>query len=145
MTFSIRLNETDRAERASCELILGEHKENFPVITTLWNRFNYESQWIEALNGFVKNNVDACVLVTDIQPPGDSFGISYWAVFRAGDVAVFQERFSRELSKRLIGPAKTVEPHIPPRIQGTSQEYSQVSEWTVPIDDLRRFVERSLT
>jgi CdiI N-terminal domain len=140
MTFSIRSCETGEIGRALCEIIIGEHKEAFPLITTYWDRSVYESQWIEALAALVDGRVSSCALVTDIQPPEDSFGIVYWALFRRGDIGYVQERFSRELSAQFVGSAESIESHIPPRIQGTPEEHAAVSEWVISIGDLRQFV-----
>ena len=144
MTFCIRsIENASGVHKVLCELTLGEHRELFPLLTTLWTPDRYRSQWIEALHALVKGEVEACILVTDIQPPDDSFGMAYWALFREGDHAYFQERFTRELSQHLLGSAKCIEAHIPPRVQGTPEEHSVVSEWIVPIQDLRKFVASS--
>lgn len=143
MTFSIRSVDVGNTLQGKCELIIGDHKEVFPLITTLWARDAYESQWMDALQALAGERVDCCVLITDIQPSEDSSGITYWAMFREGQDVYLQERFSRDQTALLVGPASAAAPYIPSRIQGTPEEQSRVSEWTLPIGDVRQFVENS--
>lgn len=142
MTFSIRSIDIGNVLQGKCEVTIGDHKEVFPLITTLWTRVAYESQWMEALQSLVGDCVDCCVLITDIQPIDDSSGVTYWAMFKEGQDVYLQERFSRDPAF-LIGPASAVAPHIPSRIQGTREEQSRVSEWTLSIEDVRVFIENS--
>lgn len=76
MTFSIRSIDVGNILQGKCEVIIGDHKEVFPLITTLWTRDAYESQWMEALQSLVDERVDCCVLITDIQPSEDSSGVT---------------------------------------------------------------------
>ena len=141
MTFSIRSIGTGDSQRALCELVLGDHKEVFPLITSMWTRDMYQAQWMDALRALVEDRVSSCVLVTDIKAPEISYGVSYWALFKEDGIVYFQERFSRNLMAELISPASTAEPHIPARVQGTPEEHSQVSEWELSIDEVRHFIE----
>ena len=140
MTFSIRSFDTDSLSRGKCELIIDDHKELFPLVTTLWARKAYELQWKEALLALLAGHVDSCVLITDIQPPQDSSGITYWAMYKEGQNVYLQEHISRDRTAFFIGSASAVAPHIPSRIQGTSEEQSQVSEWSISIEAVRQFV-----
>ena len=142
MTFSIRSQLVAPSTSATCELVLGDHYESFPLITSLWSREAYEAQWTEALSALVSGAVKSCALMTDIQPPEDSVGVSYWALFRQDDLVYLQERFLRASSALLVGPPISVEAHIPPRIQGTTEEQSRVSEWTVALPDIREFLKK---
>ena len=143
MTFSIRSIDVGSPLKGKCESIIGGHKEIVPLITTLWTREAYESQWMDALQALTDGRVDCCVLITDVQPPEDSSGVTYWAMYREGCNVYLQEQFSRDRTALLIGPARAVVPHIPPRIQGSPEEQSEVSEWVLPIEDVRKFVENS--
>lgn len=142
MTFSIRSIEVGNPLQGKCESIIGDHKEIFPLITTLWTPAAYEAQWMDALKSLVDEHVDCCVLITDVQPSEDSSGVTYWAMYREGDHVYLQEQFSRDRAALLIGSATAVLPHIPPRVQGTPEEQSEVSEWVLPIEDIRQFVEK---
>jgi hypothetical protein len=144
MTFSIRSIDIGNTLQGKCETIIGDHKEVVPLITTLWACDAYESQWMEALQALADESVNCCVLITDVQHPEDSTGVTYWAMYREGQDIYLQEQFSRDRTALLIGPASAVAPHIPTRIQGTLEEQSQVSEWMVPIDDLRQFVKNAV-
>ena len=134
--FRIRAIDTGSEVQAECELIIGDHKEVFPLITTLWTRTEYELQWRSSLQDLMNGVVDCCVLVTDIQPAHESAGISYWVLFREGALVYLQERFSRDQYFQLTGPASVAEPYIAARIQGTAEEHSCVSEWICSIDDI---------
>jgi CdiI N-terminal domain len=140
MTFSIRSIDTGNASQGKCELIIGDYKEVFPLITTLWSPDAYESQWMEALEALTTGHVDCCVLITDIQPSDVSSGICYWAMFRDVKAVRLQERFSRNQMALLVGPPSVVASHIPPRIQGTPEEHARVSEWEISIEDVCQFL-----
>jgi CdiI N-terminal domain len=135
--FKICSMDTGSDIQAECEVIIGDHKEVFPLITTLWTRAEYELQWRSALQDLISGVVNSCALVTDIQPPDESAGIAYWALFREGTAVYFQERLSRDPSPHLTGSARLAEPHIAPRIQGTAEERSCVSEWVLSIKDIK--------
>lgn len=140
MTFSIRSIDAGNPRQGKCELVVGDHKEVFPLITTLWSREAYESQWREALRALADGYVDCCLLMTDIQPSEDSSGVSYWAMYREGNSVYLQEQFSRQQTALLVGSATKVASHIPARIRGTLHEQSQVSEWVLPIADISQFL-----
>ena len=140
MKFSIRAIDIGNPLQGLCESIFGDHKELVPLITTLWTLGAYESQWMDSLESLLDECVNCCVLITDVQPPQDSSGVTYWAMYKEGDFVYLQEQFSRDLATLLIGSATAVMPHIPPRIQGSPEEQSEVSEWVFPIEDIRQFV-----
>lgn len=140
MTFSISITETSDPDLGRCELVIGDHKEIFPIVTSLWSTKMYCSQWKQALIALLSDEVQSCALVTDIQAPEASHGIAYWVLFREGNSVHFQERFSRKLRDELCGSAAVAESHIPPRMQGTAEDFAQVSEWTIPIGALRKFI-----
>jgi CdiI N-terminal domain len=142
MTFNIHATESLDLLKTVAEISLGDHHESFPLITTRWSRQTYESQWVEALTALVEGRVQSCVLITDIQPPKQSSGVAYWALFREADLVYFQERFSRDMEAQLTGAAIHAEKHIPLRKQGTPVEQKQVSEWVVQLFHLRQFVKR---
>jgi hypothetical protein len=140
MKFSIHSLSAPSAVGAKCELVIGEHKEIFPLVTNLWSSDRYEAQWMESLRALEKYEVDRCVLITDIQPSDVSSGICYWAIFREGQTVYFQERFLREQSEVLVGSAVEVAPNIPARIQGDLEEHARVSEWQLSINDISEFL-----
>lgn len=142
MKFSIHSFDAPGTPGAKCELVIGEHKEIFPLVTNLWSLDRYEAQWIESLWALEKYEVDRCVLITDIQPSDVSSGICYWALFREGQTVYFQERFLREQSEVLVGPAVEVAPNIPARVQGEPDEHARVSEWQLSIDDIGEFLRK---
>ena len=143
MTFSIRAIDVGNAHQGKCETIIGSHREIVPLITTLWTREVYESQWIEALSNLIADRVNCCILITDVQPLKSSSGITYWALYKEGGDLYVQEQFSRDRSKLLNGSTSDVASYIQPRIQGTQEEQNEVSEWVLPIEDIRHFLESS--
>lgn len=140
MTFSISFGEPRPGERARGEIVLGEHRESFPLMTTFWTCEMYRAQWMNALQSLVNQQVEKCILITDIQPIEESAGISYWALFRQGDSVYVQERFSRERPAQLIGEARVAESFIDERIRGTPEEHAEVSEWMLSMSDISRFL-----
>ena len=140
MIFNIYTVYTGEAMQARYEIVLGDYKENGVLITTLWSREGYEKQWFESLSSLVDGLVQSCVLVTDVQPSAISGGITYWAVFKEDDVVYFQERWKMNSVTTLVGDPKKAEPNIGPRIQGTTDEHSRVSEWNLPFEYLWKFI-----
>lgn len=141
MTFCIRVLPSDKSppNRVVAEIVLGDHRETFPLITTRWTIQSYQQQWNEALEAMVMQRVAACMLVTDIQPYRDSTGITYWALFREGEYIHAQERLMRYApDEGLLLKPENVEKLIPPRIQGTAEEHERVSEWVVSMSDIVR-------
>ncbi len=145
MTFSIRElpNDKLRQNGTVAEVVLGEHRETFPLITTLWTIQDYQRQWHGAIEAMVKHQVTSGMLVTDVQPHQNSAGITYWAMFREGERVYVQERLMRFAppAELLLIP-KEAEKVIPPRIQGSDEEHKQVSEWLVLMSDLVKFLEK---
>ena len=63
-----------------------------------------------------------------------------WALFREGDFVYFQQIFARENYLGFLLSPCMVERHMPDRMEGTFEEYSQVSEWVLPISDIQEFL-----
>lgn len=141
MTFNIYSVDTNDEGQALYEIVLGDHKESAPLITTRWAKEMYEKQWLEALSALIEGGVKSCLLVTDIQPIATSAGITYWAIFREEDTVYFQQRWIMNSADSLIGSPSEVEKFIKPRIQGTPEEHSRVSEWGLPLKCLQEFVQ----
>lgn len=139
MTFSI-LAIRESSSKLRYEIAIGDERETAPLVTTLWEAARYEGQWAEALRALVERRVSACVLITDIQPAEQSYGIMYWALFTEGDTVFLQERFLRDNPMRLIGSPEVVEQNIPPRVQSSAEEHALVSEWEIGIDEVANFV-----
>jgi CdiI N-terminal domain len=144
MSFYIRVLPHSNAvpNVAKAEIALRDHVESFPLITSRWTIADYEAQWRNSLKALTTGAVDACVLVTDLQPIEDSAGMSYWVLFREQETIFVQERLMRTLSfsaNDLFRPEE-IEPIIPPRIQGTAEEFSQVSEWIISKADVVEFL-----
>lgn len=142
MTFSIDAVGAGSPTKFRCELVIGDHKESIPLITTLWTAEAYKSHWLNAIEALVGGKVERCALITDFQPSDQSVGVTYWALFNEDDVVYFQERFSRDANSLLTGLPLDALPHIPARKQGTPEEQSLVSEWVASIADLQRFIEQ---
>lgn len=121
------------------EVAIGDFKEVVPLMTNLWDVNAYESQWSEALTALIDERVDRCMLVVDIQPPPISSGITFWVLFREGESIYFQQRFLRERDEGKIRSPISAQQFIAPRLQGTSEDQAQVSEWVLSVEDVREF------
>jgi hypothetical protein len=144
VTFTIRTMPEPAASRESIspvwgEITLGEYIESFPLMTSLLSASEYEDQWAAAVRAIAQQRVNRAMLVTDIQPPSESSGISYFALFRDGARVFVQQRFMRPSPSVDVRLPEAVEATIPPRFQERDGEQMEVSEWCVPIDDLREF------
>ncbi len=142
MTFNIRSIYLGNPTVGQYEIVLGEYKEIAPLITTLWSFESYEAQWIDALRELSDNSAGSCVLITDIQPPEVSVGITYWAMYREGRNVYLQEQLATDKRDLLTQRAISAAPHIPLRVQGTLLDQSKVSEWKLSIEDIYKFIEK---
>jgi CdiI N-terminal domain len=139
--FNIRVIPVPGRQDLRYEISLDDVVETSPLITTKWSYKEYEAQWKEALTALAKGLVQSCVLITDVQPKGDSQGIMYWALFRDAGSIFLQERFLRDSPDTLLGRATEIERSIPPRVQGSAEEHALVSEWRVSLTDIKEYVE----
>ena len=56
------------------------------------------------------------------------------------DFVYFQEIFVRENYREFLLSPCMVEKHMPDRMEGAFEEYSQVSEWVLPISNIQEFL-----
>jgi|688.fasta_scaffold798237_2 hypothetical protein len=146
MTFDLKVLASLEGGHASAtaEICLGDHVETFPLITTRWPVERYEQQWRRTIEALVAGEVQRGMLITDIQPPEESAGVSYWALFRVATGVVLQERFMRTAPTAVnLEVPEVAESVIPPRVQGTPDEHVLVSEWEVSELALRDFLRKS--
>jgi CdiI N-terminal domain len=139
MTFCIQVVEHSVGQFRG-EIQFDSEIETFPLVITRWHPSQYESQWHDALAALTSGRVRACVLITDIQPPLDSAGLMYWALFKEGPVVFSQERFVREDVESFLAAPEKVEASIPPRVQGSMREQALISEWMVTLEEISDFL-----
>lgn len=143
MTFNIEISKGTRCQNEFVyEIDIDEHREVVPLMTTRWSPETYKKQWLEALKFLAASRWSRCALITCIQSESVSYGITYWALFREDDFVYFQEIFIRENYQKFLMSPMLVEQNMPERMQGTVEEYSRVSEWTLPISDIQEFLLR---
>lgn len=140
MTFGIHATPAVHGAPATYSIVLEGDREGGRLITTFWDCGEYEHQWREALKALSQRRVQSCVLITDIQPPAESYGVMYWAVFRDDSDVFLQERFLRMDPYRIVGRPEDVEARIPPRIQSRDVADPPVSEWRVRFSSVCAFV-----
>ncbi|WP_148293082.1 hypothetical protein [Comamonas sp. B-9] len=141
MAFNIEISKGTRCQNEFvCEIHIDEHREVVPLITTRWSPEIYKKQWVAALKFLAASRSSRCALITCIQPESISYGITYWALFRDWHFVYFQERFIRENYEKFLISPMMVERYMPDRMQGTVEEFSRVSEWTLPISDIQEFL-----
>lgn len=141
MTFNIEISKDTQCENGFVYKIdIDAHRELVPIITIIWSLEAHNRQWVEALEFLVASRSSRCALITCIQPESVSFGITYWALFREDGLVYFQEIFARENYRGFLLSPCMVERHMPDRMEGTFEEYSQVSEWVLPNSDIHEFL-----
>jgi hypothetical protein len=107
------------------ELTLGEHQEEFLSSLDAWQEADYERHWRDAVTRLVFHE-DTSRLVTSV----DARRVTWFALRREGDdVVVRAERGTLDPADP-FGPAVGEGHHLP-----------TVFEWTVPVADVRRFLE----
>jgi hypothetical protein len=143
MTFSIRvLNEpveTVYDENCHwCWIDINDYSERFPAPLTVWNIDQYKQQWERAIARILKGEA-ITYLITGLRDPWNSDFISLFVLYREGDDVFIQNQIilcegnEDKIAKMdLLDLVEERETH--------TEEGEEISEWKVPIDELRFFV-----
>lgn len=118
-----------------CEIIIGDHVETFPLQVNFWSAEEYTRQWHDAINRIVSGGVEiVAALIVDIQPPGESIGLTWWPIYRSGDRIYIRQQllFFNSLAKPfdIQNPYESVRPRV---------EDPQISEWELPLNCLKKY------
>ncbi|MEO7086494.1 MAG: hypothetical protein ABI442_18840 [Gemmatimonadaceae bacterium] len=146
MTFSIELLpgeivDPDTGSQSQYgEITLGSFQERFIALVGYWSAQRYASHWRDALMRVVEGEATSC-LITSLHDPADSHLLFWWPLYRIGDVVQVQN--SILLFEQLSAPFDPDNPFrfVPARTT-VSEEGQPISEWEVPVSDIKTFLDR---
>lgn len=122
-------------------LVLGHHKERFVVHMRPWFKRQYVVHWRSALIRALKGEPSA--LVTDMQTPVQSSHLVWWPMWRIKSEIVFHNQLLFFAKHRVEGShidVKRLYEFIGNRLRH-NDEGTPVSEWTVPVSDVKTFID----
>jgi hypothetical protein len=119
---------------------LGDFAEDFEVSLEFWSPEDYERQWRQALQTLIDGG-DRAALISSMTDPRSANFLFWWPAYRDGDDVVFQSGvlFLEDLDGT-FDPALW-HAHVPAREQ-TTESGDPISEWRVPLADIRDFIGR---
>src|SRR5689334_3650690 len=130
---------TTNTESVYGSICIEDYRDTFITDLSVWNRTQYEQQWIAAVQRLLANATHS-VLITSyvpppIQPTPEDF-LVWWPLYREGDVVYVQNQllFFRQLPNPFF-PGRPWD-SVGPR-QIVNAEGFEISEWTTTIESVR--------
>jgi hypothetical protein len=124
-------------------LVLDGHEESFVAPLVLWDELQYESHWLRSLKRLL-SPARRSLLVVHAWPPSGAFG-EIWPCWREDDgTAFFQNWLVRMASESVEADdeVKRLDPDdLDYDLVGQRGDSADVSEWTVPVESVQKFVE----
>jgi CdiI N-terminal domain len=121
-------------------LVLGEHEERFATHFGTWSEQQYVNQWRSALNRALDGKPAA--LITDMQTPAQSSHLVWWPMWRINEGVVFHNQLFFFAKHKVQGTRVDLEllyGFIRER-RSRNDKGTPLSEWTVPVSDIEKFV-----
>jgi hypothetical protein len=144
MAFSIKLllepvPGIEPSGTASLGLIeIGPFQERFKASLTYWNADDYQRHWGQAVARIVQSSTTSCLISSMYDPKNANF-IVWYPMYRVDDTVFIQNQilFLDELPL----PFDENDPFssVPER-RTTSDRGELLSEWSVPLEDLKTFL-----
>ncbi len=137
--FSIELTER-AAPMGRGAIRIGDFDEEFELSLEFWSAEDYERQWRQALEALI-DGADRAALISSMTDPRSANFLFWWPAYRDGDDVIFQSGvlFLEDLDDT-FDPARW-DAHVPPR-ERVAETGEPISEWRVPLTDIRNFVGR---
>ena len=124
----------------SLRLTLRDFVEEHHADLSNWSVQEYEAQWVRELNA-IANSRDRGALITSIHDPSNAYRVWAWPMWRDGDNVHFQNRLLF-----MLEPKPGFDPfHVADYIGNHklhSEDGELLSQWTVPIAEIRSFIDR---
>lgn len=141
ITFTGEKKDNDYREKVAIgELMLFDCLEKFESSMTYWNEHHYMTQWREGLKRLFNNHNTSC-LITSMYDPKYAKFIFRWLIYLEKDVAHFQEQlFFIKDKDRFVDINDLLYSSISKR-SVCDENGNEVSEWDVPIKEVRKFYE----
>jgi hypothetical protein len=119
---------------------LGDHCEFFHAELGFWSIEDYEVSWVEALRRLLRGSSISCLL-TSLTDPRHAEFITAWPLYRSGaelcvqNQLIFLDKLTREFDP--AAPWESITPH-----SVTDEDGNQISEWSLSLVDIQRFLEK---
>lgn len=120
-------------------IVLGDWKEEFLANLGEWTQVEYRQHWTRSIQRLVQGETKA-VLITTFSSPEIASHLEWWALYRAGEQVVVQNQlvFFADLEGEF--DANRAVQFLKDR-ETENARGDRISEWSVPMDDLRAFAE----
>ena len=122
-------------------LVMGETKEGLLANLALWSKKDYELHWRGELRSIVEGGSKAA-LITSYHDPLYSSNIEIWPVYRDGELVRIQNHLPWYDSFPPDFKVSELNIYMGDR-EEIDDEGHRLSEWSVTIQDIREFLERS--
>ena len=144
--FSIEFEETkigtpDSALVSNARITIGDFTERFEASLEFWSKNDYRCHWrtsIRRLTELSELHNKSC-LITSLTDPKSANFLFWWPIYRIGDCAYFQNQVL--FLDQIVGRFDPNNPYgfVSDRMT-VSQVGSPISEWSVPVSSLSRFL-----
>lgn len=117
---------------------IGDFAESFEMVFEFWSPQEYQRHWIEAIRRMV-DGAEVGALVTSVTNPDTANFLFWWPMYREGNRIIFQNQilFLTELEQPF-----RLEEYVAfvPRRETINEDGDKISEWAVPLADLKGFL-----
>jgi hypothetical protein len=142
MAFSIKLVPDkiitcDDGEAVFGLITLGNFREHFTSALGYWSVDDYLQHWKQALDRIINEEPTSCLITSMLDPKTASF-IFWWPMYRVEDFVFIQNQIFFLNQSQIKFGGKDPFSFVPAR-QVVNEDGLQVSEWSVPILDVKEF------
>lgn len=133
--------EDESIKAARGLIVLGDSSEEFLANLREWTEAEYREQWINSIRSLLDGELKA-VLITTFSSPTVASHLEWWALYRVGEDVFAQNQllffghvkgeFDSNKAVQFLKDRET-----------RNEEGLPISEWTVSMDDLRLYAEKS--
>ena len=120
-------------------IVIGSFRERFESPLHFWQQPNYEGQWHQAIRRLV-DGAESTALITDLHDPALANFIRWWPKYQIGAEARIHNQLLFMEHLREPFDLGDVYAHVP-HYEQTTEDGDRLSEWSVPLADLERFVD----
>ena len=118
-------------------LILGESTESFLANLSIWNKSAYKSHWRRELGALIEGNPKIALIVS-LNDPKAASSMEIWRLYRQADLVYFQNQLLSYTELPQGFDVSAISAFVKNR--ALTEEGNRISEWLVPLADVRTFV-----
>jgi hypothetical protein len=126
-------------------LMLGNYEERFVSHTCAWSERDYAEQWRCALATALDGKPSA--LITDMRTQAQSSHLVWWPMWKVGSDVVLHNQLLFFAKHKVKGAYIEIERlyELIGEHTSTNSDGTPVSEWRVPLDDIKEFLRSNST